>query len=258
MQLIDTHAHIYLKDFKEEIDEVLSSAQSIGVDRVYLPNIDASTVDDLHELSETYPDRCFPMMGLHPGSIKENVEEELETVQKLLFHSDRNYLAVGEIGIDLYWDKSFIDEQLMAFRKQITWAKELGLPIVIHVRDAFDEVFEVIDELNDEKLRGIFHCFTGNIEQANRVIAYGGFKMGIGGILTFKNAGLDKTVKEIPLEHLVLETDSPYLAPSPHRGKQNRPEYLLEIAQKLADIKERKLEYIADVTSDNAFTIFGK
>ncbi len=258
MQLIDTHAHIYLKDFKEEIDGVLSSAISKGVERIYLPNIDASTVDDLHILSERYPERCFPMMGLHPGSVKENVEEELTRVQDLLFHSERKYLAVGEIGIDLYWDKSFIDEQLMAFRRQIEWARELSLPIVIHVRDAFDEVFEVLDELNDDKLRGIFHCFTGNPEQARRVIAYGGFKMGIGGIVTFKNAGLDKTLEEIPLEHLVLETDSPYLAPSPYRGKQNKPEYLFEIAQKLADIKERKIEYIAEVTSENAFTIFGK
>lgn len=256
--MIDTHAHIYLEEFKDQWEELFAECADKGLKSIYLPNIDKSTIPNLKELSKLSPDVCFPMMGLHPGSVKEDYLEELEAVRVELFDQTSNYVAVGEIGLDLYWDKSFFEAQKHAFREQITWAKELQLPIVIHVRDTFEETFEIIDELNDDKLKGIFHCFTGNIEQANHIISYGDFMLGVGGILTFKNAGLDKVIEKISLDHLVLETDSPYLTPHPHRGKQNKPSYLPIIAEKLAEVKNVSKEFVIDSTSENAFTIFGQ
>lgn len=257
MQLIDTHAHIYLEDFKDSIDQVLEEAMAHSVSRIYLPNIDSSTVQSMIELAAANP-QCHPMMGLHPGSVDENFESELKKIEDHLFSEPSKYAAVGEIGIDLYWDKTFKEQQIEVFETQLRWAKELALPVVIHVRDSFEEVFSSIDKLNDDRLRGIFHCFTGTLDQARHIMDYGGFMMGIGGILTFKNSGLDKVVKDIPLDYLVLETDSPYLAPSPHRGKQNRPEYVELVAKRLAEIKEVEIEVVAEQTSTNAFTIFGE
>jgi TatD DNase family protein len=194
------------------------------------------------------------MMGLHPGSVDQNWKETLQTIEKELFTND--YIAVGEIGIDLYWSKEFEGAQKEVFRKQVLWAKELGKPIVIHAREAFDEIFEIIDELNDERLTGIFHCFTGTLEQANHVIGYGGFKMGLGGVLTYKKSGLDKVIENVDLKHLVLETDSPYLPPTPHRGKRNESSYLLHIAEKLADVQSITLKQVAEETTQNAKEIF--
>ena len=193
-------------------------------------------------------------MGLHPGSVDENWERNLNVIKEHLF--TRKNLAVGEIGMDLYWDKTFQDAQAQAFRQQISWAKELKLPIVIHAREAFEEIFDIVDELNDDNLRGIFHCFTGTLEQARKIQEYGGFMLGLGGVLTYKKSGLDEVVKDIPIDMIVLETDSPYLPPTPHRGKRNESAYLIHIAEKLAEIKQMKLTEVADLTTANARQMF--
>ena len=227
----------------------------LGVTRFFLPNIDSSSIDDLLTLTNTYPENCFPMMGLHPCSVKENFEEELAFVEDWL--SKSKFYAIGEIGIDLHWDKTFYEQQEAAFRKQIELAKILKLPIVIHSRNSFDEIFNIIDDLNDDDLKGIFHCFSGTSEQAEKIIAYGGFKLGIGGVVTFKNAGLDKVVSQIDVKHIVLETDAPYLAPAPHRGKRNESAYLLHTAQKVADLYNISVDEIAEITTCNSKAIYG-
>lgn len=253
--LIDTHTHLFTGQFDDDRDEVIADALAAGVDKMLLPNIDLESITAMHELAAKYPDHCFPMMGLHPCSVTENWEKELEVIHSWL--EKGSYCAVGEIGIDLYWDKSTLPFQQKAFERQVIWAKEKNLPIVIHVRDAFDETFELVDRLNDEHLKGIFHCFTGTIDQAHHILDYGGFKLGIGGVLTFKNSGLDAVIQQIGLEHLVLETDSPYLAPAPHRGKRNLSSYLPLIAQKLAEVHGVTLEEVAARTTRNAKEMFG-
>jgi len=255
MILTDTHTHLYSEQFDEDIDNVISVCLEKGIDRMFLPNIDSSSIAGMIELGNKYPKNCFPMMGLHPTSVTANYIEELAIVEDWL--NKHEFCAVGEIGIDLYWDKSFLKEQQDAFRYQINLAKNNDLPFVIHCRDSFDEIFEILDELNDDKMRGIFHCFTGDIEQANHIINYGDFKIGIGGVVTFKNAGLDKTVAQIGLEHIVLETDSPYLAPVPFRGKRNQSPYLYLIAEKVADIYQLSIEEIAKITTENSKKVFG-
>jgi TatD DNase family protein len=253
MRLIDTHAHLYLKQFEEDRTEVLQRAFDKGIDRIYLPNIDSSSIDDMLDLEKKYPQNCFAMMGLHPCSVKADFEEELGIVESWL--EKRAFAAVGEIGIDLYWDKTYVEQQKEAFLRQIEWAKKIGLPIVIHSREATDVIIDLLKEVYDEQLRGIFHCFTGTVEQA-RAITDMGFLLGIGGVLTFKNAGLDKTIQEVDLQHLVLETDAPYLTPAPYRGKRNESSYVMYVAEKLADIKGEKLEKIADITTQNALRVF--
>jgi TatD DNase family protein len=255
MILTDTHTHLYSEQFNDDIDAVIQKGIDKGITRFFLPNIDSTSIEGMLKLGTDYPDNCFPMMGLHPTSVGENYKEELALMQELLNKQD--FCAIGEIGIDLYWDKTFLSQQQDAFRTQINWAKEQNLPFVIHCRDAFDEIFEILDDLNDDKMRGIFHCFTGTIEQANHIINYGGFKIGIGGVVTFKNSGLDKVVEQIDMKHLVLETDSPYLAPTPHRGKRNESSYLLGIAEKVADIYNRPIEDVAAVTTENSKEVFG-
>ena len=206
-------------------------------------------------LAMAYPENCFPMMGLHPGSVKENYEEELKLVEAEL--SRQKFYAVGEIGIDLYWDKTFIREQKIAFQKQIAMAKKHALPIVIHMRNSFNETYEIVEALNDEELSGIFHCFSGSLEQAKKIISLGGFKLGIGGVLTFKNSGLDEVIREIDIKHLVLETDSPYLAPVPYRGKRNESAYLVNVAEKLAELHHISIEEVANITTENSKVVFG-
>jgi len=252
--LIDTHTHLYSDQFNDDRHEVIQSAINNGVERLLLPNIDLESIDGMHQLVKDYPNVCYPMMGLHPCSVGADYKDVLAKMKSHLETS--KYIAVGEIGMDLYWDKTFINEQADALKIQVEWAKEMNLPIVIHVRDAFDEIFEVIDPLNDDSLTGIFHCFTGDLQQANKILNYGGFKLGLGGVLTFKNSGLDKVVSEIDLKHLVLETDSPYLAPTPHRGKRNESSYVNLVANKLADIKEISLDEVANTTTQNAVEIF--
>ncbi len=255
MILTDTHTHVYLDAFSEDRDEMMQRAFDKGVQRIFLPHVDRETTADLKQLVADYPNHCFPMMGLHPCSVKEDYHEELRFVKEEL--ASGNYVAVGEIGIDLYWDKTFFKQQVEAFEKQIEWAKELNLPIVIHARDSFDEIFEIVDRLNDNQLKGIFHCFTGTLEQAQHILDYGDFYLGIGGVVTFKNSGLDKVVKQLPLDKLVLETDAPYLTPTPFRGKRNEASYTELVAQKVADIHETAIENVAEITTQNSKTIFG-
>ena len=253
MRLIDSHTHLYLEQFDEDRAELISKAGEFGIDRFLLPHIDSETTQAMYDLVKQYPDKCFPMMGLHPCSVKENFEEELALVKELLF--SKEHVAVGEIGLDHYWDKTFVDQQRDAFIRQIHWANELDLPIVIHSRETIDLLIEVLEKEAIEGLKGVFHCFTGSVEQAERILALG-FYLGIGGVLTFKNSGLDKTVKELPIESMILETDAPYLTPTPHRGKRNIPEYLYLVAQKLAEVKEIDIEIVANVTTENSCHLF--
>lgn len=253
MTLVDTHTHLYVPQFDQDRDAVIQQAIKDGVEHFYLPNIDSSSIESMLELEATYPKRCFPMMGLHPCSVKENYEEELAIVKNWL--EQRPFVAVGEIGLDLYWDKTFIEEQKKAFRTQINWAKELNIPIVIHSRESTSEVIEILRAEKDENLRGIFHCFGGSIEEAQAIIELD-FYLGIGGVVTFKKSGLDKTMAEIDLKHVVLETDSPYLAPTPYRGKRNESAYIRLVAEKLAGIKNVSFAEVAAITSENAQQIF--
>ena len=254
MILTDTHTHLYSSQFDEDRVEVIEKAISLGVSRFFIPAIDSGTTEAMFLLEEQFPNNIFLMMGLHPTSVKENYLEELAHVKKHL--DKRSFYAVGEIGMDLFWDKTFIKEQQEAFKIQISWAKEKGLPIVIHCRDAFDEVFEVLEEVNDDMLFGIFHCFTGDFEQAKKAISYN-MKLGIGGVVTFKNSKIDQFLNQIPLGQIVLETDSPYLAPTPYRGKRNESPYLVNIAEKLSDIYEVSIEEIARITTKNSIEVFG-
>ncbi len=256
MFLTDSHTHLYVTEFEGEKNEIIKRALDAGIKKMILPGINSSYIPAQIELAEKYPDNCFLAFGLHPSDVKEDFEKEIEIVRSNL--QNKNVVAVGEIGIDLYWDKTFVEQQKIAFEKQIIFAIELKIPIIIHVREAFNEVFEIVDKLNDDNLSGIFHSFTGTLEQANKIIAYGGFKIGINGIVTFKNSGLDKVVKNIDLQHLVLETDSPYLSPVPKRGKRNESSHLIYIAEKIAEIKNDSLMKIADITNNNTEEIFGK
>lgn len=254
MTFIDTHTHLYSDAFENDRSEIIKTAISMGVTKFLLPNIDESSIDGMFSLQNEFPNHCYPMLGLHPCSVTKNFEKSLQKIEALI--PKNNIIAIGEIGIDLYWDKSLLNEQIEAFKTQIDWAKALKLPIVIHVREAFDEVFSILDELNDSSLTGVFHCFTGNKTQAEKVLSYGGFKLGIGGVVTFKNAGLDKVLSEINLDHLILETDSPYLAPTPHRGKRNESTYIPIIAEKLAQIYQKDILEIGQITTANAESLF--
>tara|TARA_B100000497_G_scaffold127128_1_gene167915 strand:+ start:678 stop:1445 length:768 start_codon:yes stop_codon:yes gene_type:complete len=253
MKLIDTHTHLFSSQFDEDRNAVVQKAIDNGVSKMLLPNISSETIEAMHQLCQDFPEHCYPMMGLHPCDVKDDYLKELEIVKALL--DKGKYVAVGEIGIDLYWDKSTLDIQKKAFRQQLIWAKEYDLPVAIHIRESFDEVFEVIEEVNDEKLRGVFHCFTGTKEQGQRAIDMG-FMLGIGGVVTFKNSGLDQTLSGLPLAQLILETDSPYLAPTPHRGQRNESAFIALMAQKLADIYEMDIEEVARITTQNAKTLF--
>lgn len=255
MILTDTHTHLYANQFEEDRNDMISRCLDNNITRLFLPNIDKTSVDGMMKLVKKYPANCFPMIGIHPCSVNENWKEELEEYKKLL--KKEKFYAIGEIGIDLYWDKTNQGIQEEAFEAQIILAKEQNLPIVIHARESFEEIFAFVDKHNDENLTGIFHCFTGTLEQAQKIINYGGFKLGIGGVVTFKNAGLDKVVREIPLDYLVLETDSPYLAPHPYRGKRNESSYLKIIAHKIAEIHEMSIDKVAEITTANSKEVFG-
>ncbi len=255
MQLIDTHTHLYSEEFDQDRDTVVQNAIDKGIGKFVLPAIDSTYTYAMDRLVEKYPQNMFPMAGLHPTHVKaDTISQELDHVAQRLARG--SFYAVGEIGIDLYWDKSTLDLQKKAFKQQVQWAKKYNLPIVIHCREAFDEVFEVLEEERDPILHGIFHCFTGNLAQAERAIHLN-LKLGIGGIVTFKNAGLDKVVGQIKPEHIVLETDAPYLAPAPFRGKRNESSYLSHIAQKVTEIYNLPAENIAEITTQNANLIFG-
>ena len=254
MTLIDTHAHLYLPDFTTEIREVISRAKSENVEKIYLPSIDSETIAAMIDLESAFPGICESMIGLHPCSVKDNFENELDLVSEWL--AKRSFAAIGEIGLDFYWDKTFRDQQYTAFETQIELALLYNLPIVIHSREAGQECLDMVRKYHDRNLKGIFHCFSGSYELACSIVDTG-FYLGIGGVITYKNSGLAEVVKKIPLEHLVLETDAPYLTPVPFRGKRNESSYLTYIVAKLAEVKGTSIEEVALATTANAKRIFG-
>ena len=253
MKLIDTHTHLYLKEFDDDRAEVVTRAINNGITRLLLPNINKDSIPEMIKMCRSFPDICKPMLGLHPGSVKKNFNEDLRDIEKMLGNDE--FIAIGEIGIDLYWDKTFLEEQLEAFKIQIQWAKLRNLPVVIHARESFNEIFDVLDKLADSDLRGVFHSFTGNEEQVNRINEYG-FYFGINGIITYKNNNLIEAVKKIPADKLLLETDSPYLTPVPKRGQRNESSLLIYIADRLSQIREISPKELALTTSRNAEALF--
>jgi TatD DNase family protein len=254
LQLIDTHTHLYASEFDADRTAVVEKAIQNGVTHFFLPNIDIHSIQPMLDLVWNFPNHCFPMMGLHPCSVDQHVEAHLFQIQK--WFKKRKFYAVGEIGLDYYWSTEFKAEQIRAFRMQIQWAIQQDLPIVIHSRNSNEDVIAILKEMKHPRLRGIFHCFGGNAAQAAEVVDLG-FLLGIGGVLTFKNGGLDKAIEDISIEHLVLETDAPYLAPVPYRGKRNESFYILEVARKLAELKKVGLNQLAEITTQNAQRVFG-
>ena len=253
MIFTDTHTHLYLEEFVDDRYDAVQRAVQAGVEYMLLPNIDSNTAGPMLDLCRKYPSNIFPMMGLHPTDVKENFKEELNIVGQYL--KKEKFCAIGETGMDLYWDKTFIEEQKNSLRAHINLAKKHNLPIVIHSRDSFDEIFEIIDDTIDDGLSGVFHCFGGTVQQAQKIISWG-FKLGIGGVLTFKNSGLDKVIENISLNHIVLETDSPFLAPKPFRGKRNESAHLVYIAEKLDEIKNISIGEVSEITTQNAIELF--
>jgi TatD DNase family protein len=254
MRFIDTHTHIYDESLLPEFDTILNNAISNGIDKMIMPGIDSSCINDMLLLESKYPDHCIAMMGLHPCYVKENYEQELEIVAGWL--AKRKFVAIGEIGLDFYWDKNFTTQQYKAFEIQMQWAIDYNTPIVIHTRNAMGETIEAVKPFAKKGLRGAFHCFSGSKESAQQIIEMG-FYLGLGGVLTYKNAGVAEAIKDIPIEWLFLETDAPYLPPVPYRGKRNEPAFMIEIAKKLAEIKQVPLHEIAAITTANAERLFG-
>jgi TatD DNase family protein len=250
---IDTHAHVYSEEFKGAQADIIGRAMDAGVKKIYMPNVDHSSIDGMMELEEKYKDTCISMMGLHPCSVKKDFEKELYIVEEWL--SKRKFSAVGEMGTDLFWDKTFWPQQQEAFRIQVGWAKKLKLPIVIHSRESIDETIELLEPMIVEEFTGVFHCFSGTLDQARKITSMG-FYLGLGGVSTFKNGGMDKVIPDLDLDNLVLETDSPYLAPVPHRGKRNEPSFIPIIAERIAALKNISIEELQAITSRNALRLF--
>lgn len=252
---IDTHSHLYLPEFETDINEVIERCREQAINEIYLPNIDQSSIRQIEALVKRDKEMFKPMMGLHPCYVKEDYKQQLKVIHDEL--ASKDYVGVGEIGIDLYWDKTFATEQSIAFKEQIYWAREMNLPIVIHSRDSLDLTIKTVEELQDGNLRGIFHCFNGTEEQGARIVDLG-FYLGIGGVITFKNAGVDKTVANLPLDKMVLETDAPYLSPVPYRGKRNESSYISLIANKLSEIFSVSVQEVGSKTSRNTREVFGE
>lgn len=255
MNFIDTHSHLFLEEFAEDLPLVMQRAKAVGVSRIYMPNIDCSTIKPLLDTVARYPDYCFPMIGLHPTSVNSGFREELKVMKEMLVQS-HPFVAIGEVGMDLYWDRTFINEQFEAFETQIQWSAEYQLPLVIHSRDSFEEVYQVIKRNEGKNLKGIFHSFTGTKEEAERLLQFNGFYLGINGVVTFKKSTLPEVLKSVPLERLVLETDSPYLTPAPNRGKRNESANVKDTLLKLAAIYQCPAEEVAEITTRNALKIF--
>lgn len=253
MIFTDTHTHLYLKAFDDDRAEVVKKAIEQDVKYMLLPNIDSSSIEPMFELCKQFPENCFPMMGLHPTSVKDNYLDELKIISE--WFDKQNFIAVGEIGIDLYWDQTYLKQQEEAFRFQIDLALKKDIPIVIHSRDSFAEIFKVLEDYRDSGINGVFHCFTGTVDEATRAIDLG-FYLGMGGVLTFKNSGLDRVLTEIDLNHIVLETDSPFLAPVPFRGKRNESAYINLVANKISQVKNISKEEVASITTQNAIDLF--
>lgn len=254
MPITDTHTHLYSEAFDTDRKQIIQNAINANVKRFFIPAIDSTYTEAMYKLEADFPNNMFLMMGLHPTSVKENFKDELKHVEAQL--KARKFYAIGEIGIDLYWDKSTLDIQVEAFKHQINLAKQYKLPIVIHCREAFDEIFEVLEDAKSDDLFGIFHCFTGTLEQAKKAISYN-MKLGIGGVVTFKNGKIDQFINQIDLKHIVLETDSPYLAPKPYRGKRNESAYIIKVLEKLAELYSLNKEDIAKITTQNSKDVFG-
>ena len=254
MQLTDTHTHLYSEEFNDDREQMILRAIDAGVSRFFIPAIDSTCTAYMYDLEKKHPDHVFLMMGLHPCYVKENYEEELQHVEQEL--AKRKFVAIGEIGIDLFWDKTTLEIQKMAFKRQIQLAKKYKLPIVIHCRESFDEIFEVLESEKSDDLFGVFHCFTGDYAQAQRAISFQ-MKLGIGGVVTFKNGKIDTFLNQIDLKHIVLETDSPYLAPVPYRGKRNESSYVRLVAEKIAELYQIPVEEVARITTANSKAIFG-
>ena len=252
--MIDTHSHIYLPEFDNDLDTVINNARSVGVEKILLPNVDGETIERMLKVEKQYPDLCHAMMGLHPTSVKADYQEQMSRIENQL--GEKKYIGIGEVGIDLYWDKTFRTQQMDVFSKHLQWAKEMNLPVVIHCRDAFPEVFEVVESQLDENLRGVFHSFTGGVNEVETIMGYGSFLIGINGVVTFKNTTLREVLTHTTLDYIVLETDAPYLAPVPYRGKRNEPAYLAEIATQLAEVYKVSEEEIRHRTSANAKKMF--
>jgi TatD DNase family protein len=253
MIFTDTHTHLYASEFDNDRKESIDKAIRNGVTRFFLPNIETTSIQPMLDLVWQFPENCYPMMGLHPCSVDANFESQLFQIQKWL--KKRKFYAVGEIGLDYYWSTEFKDQQIIAFRKQCQWAIQQDIPVVMHSRNSNTDLIALLEEMKHPKLRGIFHCFSGNAEEAQKVVELG-FYLGIGGVLTYKNSGLDKAIEGIDLEHLVLETDSPYLAPVPHRGKRNESFFIIDIAKKLAELKGVGIAKVAEITTENSRKIF--
>ena len=258
MFLVDTHTHLYQPAFDGDRDEAMARCAKAGVNLLLLPNIDVESIPRVMDMMTRWPDRCRGMVGLHPCHVKEGWESELEAIQSALNSplTESPWVAVGEIGLDLHWDRSTLDFQRRALRIQLDWAKDQGLPVVVHVRNAFEELFEVLDAEMDERLTGVVHCFTGGLEEAKHALSYPGWMLGIGGVATYRNGGLDKVLPHVPLERIVLETDSPYLSPVPHRGKRNESSYTAVVAQHVADLLGEDVETVAQITTANAERLF--
>jgi TatD DNase family protein len=255
MNFIDSHTHLYLPEFKDDIDEVITRAKEKGVDKFFLPNINSESIPGMLRLCGKYPENCFPMMGLHPSYVNENYGDELENVKDHLFNNNAGFIAVGEIGLDYYWSTDFIEQQKQAFSTQIGLAKQLKLPVVIHNRNSFDDTYKLVKDQMDENLKGVFHCFTGTIEEAEQILSLD-FYLGIGGVVTYKNSELKLILKKIPLERIILETDSPYLTPVPFRGKRNESSYVSIIAEAVAEASGISVEKVAEITTQNALNLF--
>lgn len=254
--LVDSHSHLFLEEFAEDLPQVIKRAQDAGVTHIFMPNIDSTTIEPLLSVCASYKGLCFPMIGLHPTSVNESYKQELDIVfQQLTAPND--FVAIGEIGLDLYWDKTFLKEQLVAFEQQVEWALEYHLPIVIHTREAFEYIYKVLEPYKRSALTGIFHSFTGTEEEASRLLEFSGFALGINGVVTFKKSQLPEVLKNIPLSRIVLETDSPYLTPVPNRGKRNESAYVKDTLMKVADIYQMAPEVVAEATSENALKVFG-
>lgn len=256
MELVDSHSHLFLEEFEEDLPQVMARAREAGVTHIFMPNIDSTTVEPLLRTCDAYEGFCYPMIGLHPTSVKEDYEQELAAVAGYLAAS-RRFVAIGEIGMDLYWDKTFLKEQQVVLERQLNWALEYGLPVVLHCREAFDYIYKIMEPYKATSLHGIFHSFTGGAEDAARMLEFPGFCIGINGVATFKKSSLPALLPEIPLERIVLETDSPYLAPVPYRGKRNESAYIREVAVKIAEVYKMPPETVARITSETALKVFG-
>ncbi|UBD16321.1 TatD family hydrolase [Bacteroides salyersiae] len=254
--LVDSHSHLFLEEFADDLPQVMQRAREAGVTHIFMPNIDSTTIESLLSVCAAYKEFCFPMIGLHPTSVNENYKKELDIVAGQLASSN-GYVAIGEIGLDLYWDKTFLREQLLAFEKQVEWALEYHLPIVIHTREAFDYIYKVLQPYKETGLTGIFHSFTGTSEEAAKLLGFPGFMIGINGVVTFKKSQLPEVLKDVPLARIVLETDSPYLTPVPNRGKRNESARLKDTLIKVAEIYRESPEVVAEATSENALKVFG-